>query len=161
MTAKRILLSLVTILTGLGLWAGGGHLSRAAESGSSAKSKGKSTPAAAADEAKKGASESTKTKSKSKAKSKSGESAKGSKADDEAELKQAEALLKDLSTSKKTSLTKLLNSGDKKELMQLPGIGDATADAIIKARPLESAAHLILVKGIGEKTFGEIVKSRK
>ena len=34
-------------------------------------------------------------------------------------------------------------------------------NAIIKARPLESAAHLVKVKGVGEKTLSEIVKSRK
>lgn len=80
---------------------------------------------------------------------------------DTAELQKAEAMLKELSSSRKGSLTRLLNSGDKKALMELPGIGDATADAIIKARPLKSSAHLVLVKGVGEKTFANIVKSRK
>ena len=80
---------------------------------------------------------------------------------DTAELKKANELLKELSTSKKTSLTKLLNSGKKEDLVKLPGIGDTTAELIIKARPLESSAHLILIKGIGEKTFADIVKSRK
>lgn len=96
------------------------------------------------------------------AKASKGTSPKGAaSAADRAELKRAGELLGELSTAKKTSLARLLNSGDRKALMQLPGIGEATADAILKARPLESAAHLILVDGVGEKTFAEIVKSRK
>ena len=80
---------------------------------------------------------------------------------DDAELKKAEALLKELPAAKKASFKKLLNSGKKEALTALPGIGEASADAIIKARPLESAAHLILVNGIGETTFADIVKSLK
>lgn len=78
-----------------------------------------------------------------------------------AEVKRAAEVLDQLSTSQKSALTKLINGGTKKELMSLPGIGDTIADAIIKARPLESAAYLVTVDGIGEKTFAEIVKSRK
>lgn len=78
-----------------------------------------------------------------------------------AEVERAEAVLKELPAAKRTALTKLLNSGTKAELTALPGIGETTADAIIKARPLESAAWLVTVKGVGEKTFSEIVKSRK
>jgi DNA uptake protein ComE-like DNA-binding protein len=78
-----------------------------------------------------------------------------------AEVVRANEVLKELPASKRTALTKLLNSGSKTDLMALPGIGEATAEAILKARPLESAAHLVTVKGVGEKTFSEIVKSRK
>ncbi len=77
------------------------------------------------------------------------------------ELAEAEKLLASLSAPKRTALTKLLNSGTKEELAALPGIGVATAEAIIKSRPLKSAAHLVTVKGVGEKTFAKIVKSRK
>ena len=79
----------------------------------------------------------------------------------EAKLKKANAILKSLSSSKKSALTKLLKSGKKEELEALPGVGEVTAEAIIKARPLKSTAHLILVSGIGEKTFKQIVDSRK
>jgi DNA uptake protein ComE-like DNA-binding protein len=77
------------------------------------------------------------------------------------EVQRAEEMLKELPAAKRTALTKLLNTGTKEELTALPGIGEATADAILKARPLESAASLVTVKGVGEKTFSEIVKSRK
>jgi DNA uptake protein ComE-like DNA-binding protein len=80
---------------------------------------------------------------------------------DPAEVVRANEVLKELPSSKRTALTKLLNSGSKADLMALPGIGEATAEAILKARPLESAARLVTVKGVGEKTFSEIVKSRK
>jgi len=126
----------------------------AAESDS--KSKSKSDAGA---ETKKAAPDKGKTKSDEKAKETTKKA--DPKADEVAELKKAESFLKDLPTSKKTSFKKLLNSGDKSELTQLPGIGDATADAIIAARPFESAARLILVKGVGEKTFEDVVKSLK
>ena len=103
-----------------------------------------------------------KEKSKGKAKAKPDDKAKTTPASaDEAELKKAEALLKGLPSAKKASFKKLLNSGKKEELTALPGIGEATAGAIIKARPFESAEHLILVNGIGETTFANIVKSLK
>ena len=101
-------------------------------------------------------------KEKSKGKAKSDDKAKTTPdSADDAELKKAETLLKGLPASKKASFKKLLNSGKAEELTELPGIGDATAGAIIKARPFESAAHLILVNGIGETTFANIVKSLK
>ena len=80
---------------------------------------------------------------------------------DQASLKTAEAMLKTLSGSKKGALTRLLNSGKKEDLMQLPGVGETTADRIIAARPFKNSSYLILVKGIGEKTFSNIVQSRK
>ncbi|BHH85564.1 ComEA family DNA-binding protein [Desulforhopalus sp. 52FAK] len=50
-----------------------------------------------------------------------------------------------------------INSADKQTLTQLPGVGPATADAIIKYRKangkFKSANDLLNVKGIGEKTL--------
>ncbi len=125
----------------------------AAESTSKEKAKSSATP-----ETKKA--DTGKEKSKGKAKSDDKAKTTPDSADD-AELKKAETLLKGLPASKKASFKKLLNSGKAEELTELPGIGDATAGAIIKARPFESAAHLILVNGIGESTFANIVKSLK
>lgn len=125
----------------------------AAESTSKEKAKSSATP-----ETKKA--DTGKEKSKGKAKPDDKAKTTPDSADD-AELKKAETLLKGLPASKKASFKKLLNSGKAEELTELPGVGDATAGAIIKARPFESAAHLILVNGIGESTFANIVKSLK
>lgn len=136
------------------LGAGGSALS--AESPTKSKSKGK----AASEET--GKTETKKSESKKSAGKKGGSTAAKEDAKPEtAELKRANTIVDELTTARKAALTKLLNGGSKKELMTLPGIGDTIADAIIKARPLESAAHLITVEGVGEKTLAEIVKSRK
>ncbi len=75
----------------------------------------------------------------------------------EREILAAEKLLDGLSSTNKGRLTKLLNSGTAKELAALPGIGKITAAAIVKARPLESSAHLVTVKSVGLKTMEKIV----
>ena len=75
-------------------------------------------------------------------------------------LESAKLILKKLDTYKKSRFTRLLNSGKKPQIMALPGIGDATADRIIKSRPYETSAHVVLVRGVGLKTFEEMVESR-
>ncbi len=105
----------------------------------------------------------TKAATKSKAKPKKTAASKNdqAKSEEAVKLKKANDMLKSLSRSKKSAFTKLLKSGKKEDLMALPGVGEAIAKAIIKARPLKSSAHLILVSGIGEKKFKQIVDSRK
>jgi competence ComEA-like helix-hairpin-helix protein len=52
-----------------------------------------------------------------------------------------------------------LNTGSKEQLMELPGVGEKTADAIIERRkhiPFRRPDDLMEVKGIGEKKFAKI-----
>lgn len=53
-----------------------------------------------------------------------------------------------------------VNTAEKAQLMTLPGIGDAKADAIIAIRterPFKSAEDLLAVKGIGEKMLEKLM----
>lgn len=52
-----------------------------------------------------------------------------------------------------------LNSATKDELMKLPGIGDATADKIIEARPFKSKSELVS-KGLVTKAEYAKVSAR-
>lgn len=63
-----------------------------------------------------------------------------------------------LDAGQKKKLLDLVNTGDDKALEAVPGIGEAKAAHIKKARPLKSVDDLIMVEGIGEKTFDDIVK---
>ncbi|MFT5697699.1 MAG: competence protein ComEA [Desulforhopalus sp.] len=64
-------------------------------------------------------------------------------------------------TSKSASITAIkavnVNTADKTELTEIPGVGSATADAIVKYRnangKFKSANDLLNIKGIGEKTL--------
>jgi len=49
-----------------------------------------------------------------------------------------------------------LNTATRKELQRVPGIGPATADRIIQARPFTAIDDLQRVPGIGEKTLDNI-----
>jgi competence ComEA-like helix-hairpin-helix protein len=52
-----------------------------------------------------------------------------------------------------------LNTASKEELVELPGVGEKTADAIIERRkhiPFNRPEDLMEVKGIGEKKFAKI-----
>ena len=60
------------------------------------------------------------------------------------------------------SLTQL-NSASKAELMEINGIGESKADAIMKARTFTSFDDVLKVKGVGEKLVSNIkndVKSK-
>ena len=70
------------------------------------------------------------------------------------------------STASATDKSKLpsspinINTADKNMLTQLPGVGPATADSILKYRKangkFKSANDLLNVKGIGEKTLKKL-----
>ena len=64
-----------------------------------------------------------------------------------------------LTPSKKKKLLEVLNTGDDKALRDLPGIGPVKAISVKKARPYKAVEDLVLVEGIGQATFDEIVKS--
>ncbi|WP_035608637.1 helix-hairpin-helix domain-containing protein [Haloferula sp. BvORR071] len=63
-----------------------------------------------------------------------------------------------LSVDQKKKLLDLVNTGDDKALGTIPGIGDSKAAQIKKARPLKGVEDLIMVDGIGKKTFDGIVQ---
>ncbi|MBX7212057.1 MAG: helix-hairpin-helix domain-containing protein [Verrucomicrobiaceae bacterium] len=73
----------------------------------------------------------------------------------------SEAEAKSLSAAQKTKLMKVINEGDDKALLALPGIGEARAAAIKKARPVADPIDLLKVDGIGEGTFSEIIAHAK
>jgi len=63
-------------------------------------------------------------------------------------------------TSTKTSHTSMpkidINSASKEDLMKLPGVGDATADKIIAARPFKSKDELVHKKIVTQSEYKKI-----
>lgn len=57
--------------------------------------------------------------------------------------------------------TALFNSGSQEELMEMPGIGETLAGRIIESRDANGGFYLpedlMIVKGIGEKRFADIM----
>ncbi|MGC4015175.1 MAG: helix-hairpin-helix domain-containing protein [Luteolibacter sp.] len=82
----------------------------------------------------------------------------GESAADKALLAHAAKSSATLTEPQKAKLLDIANSGDDKALQDIPGVGEVKAANIKKARPLKSVDDLILVDGIGEKTFDGIVK---
>lgn len=80
---------------------------------------------------------------------------------DKALLDHAAKELKKLTPTQTKKLLDLLNDGKPADLQQMPGIGEAKAEAVKKARPFKSADQLIMVEGVGEATFDGIVKWTK
>lgn len=72
-----------------------------------------------------------------------------------------EAIAKTLTSAQRTKLLNVLNEGDKKALMNLPGIGETRAAAIEKARPFADVADVVKVEGVGETSFAEMVAHAK
>ncbi|MFO1484425.1 MAG: helix-hairpin-helix domain-containing protein [Verrucomicrobiaceae bacterium] len=72
-----------------------------------------------------------------------------------------EAIAKTLTATQRTKLLNVLNEGDKKALMNIPGIGETRAVAIEKARPFSDVTGVVKVEGVGETTFAEMVAHAK
>lgn len=72
-----------------------------------------------------------------------------------------EAIAKTLTATQRTKLLNVLNEGDEKTLTNLPGIGEARAKAISKARPFADVTDVVRVEGVGETTFAEMVAHAK
>ena len=73
----------------------------------------------------------------------------------------SEAEAKSLTSAQKTKLMKVINEGDDKALLAVPGIGETRAAAIKKARPVAEVLDLLKIDGIGEGTFSEIIAYAK
>jgi|GEM_PF-1176737 len=71
------------------------------------------------------------------------------------------AAAKSLTPAQRTKLLDLINTGDDKALLSLPGIGETRAAAIKKARPFTDPVDLVKVEGIGDVTLQEIVTHAK
>lgn len=72
-----------------------------------------------------------------------------------------EAMVKTLTPQQQGQLLSLLNKGDKQALLDIPGVGETRAAAILKGRPYENAASVMRVEGVGEGTFAKIVSHVK
>ena len=81
--------------------------------------------------------------------------------EDRDKIKQASIHLQRLTVHRKSLFTRLLNKGTAVQIKTLPGIGDSTAQRIIKGRPYKTSAHVVLVDGVGEKTFEKMVKAMR
>lgn len=73
----------------------------------------------------------------------------------------SDAEAKTLTAAQKTKLMKVINEGDDKALMAIPGIGETRAAAVKKARPVKDVLDLLKIDGIGEGTFSEIIAYAK
>lgn len=73
----------------------------------------------------------------------------------------SEAEAKSLTPTQKTKLMAVINTGDDKALMSIPGIGETRAAAVKKARPVVEVLDLLKIEGIGEATFSDIIKYAK
>ncbi|WP_395719272.1 hypothetical protein [Prosthecobacter sp.] len=72
-----------------------------------------------------------------------------------------EAIAKTLTAAQRTKLLNLLNEGDEKALLAIPGIGETRAAAIKKARPFADVTGVMKVEGVGDTTFAEMVAHAK
>lgn len=72
-----------------------------------------------------------------------------------------EAIAKTLTSAQRTKLLKILNEGDEKALLAIPGVGETRAAAIKKARPFADVTGVMKVEGVGDTTFAEMVAHAK
>ncbi len=82
------------------------------------------------------------------------ETGKGAKTKLESE---AERIAARLTPSQKAKLLSLLNSAETEALLGIDGVGKSRCAAIEKARPIESIEGLREIKGLGLKTFEDLV----
>jgi len=73
------------------------------------------------------------------------------------EQRQAKEKVADLTTTQKSKMLDLLNEGDADQLTLIKGISTTRATAIEKARPFSSIDEVVLVRGIGQTTFAEVI----
>ncbi len=73
----------------------------------------------------------------------------------------AKKLASDLTSAQETKLLAFLNEASVKELAVVKGISTTRGAAIEKARPFKAVEEVILITGIGENTFAELVKHGK
>lgn len=87
----------------------------------------------------------------------------GSKSSPElpAEQSAAKEMADDLTTTQESKLLTFLNEAEVKALTEIKGISTRRGAAIEKARPFDSVDEVVLVSGIGEGTFSELVKYGK
>lgn len=110
----------------------------------------KSTSSSAASKSKAGPSKSHSSKPSS-------QQASNKTANPSKEQRQAIQKIADLTTTQKSKLLTLLNEGATEQLALIKGISTTRATAIEKARPVSSIDEVVLVRGIGETTFGEVI----
>ncbi|MCB1065601.1 MAG: helix-hairpin-helix domain-containing protein [Verrucomicrobiae bacterium] len=73
----------------------------------------------------------------------------------------AKKLASDLTSTQESKLLGFLNEASVKELAVVKGISTTRGAAIEKARPFKSVDEVILVAGVGEGTFAELIKHGK
>ena len=66
-----------------------------------------------------------------------------------------------LTASQKSKLLDLVNKGDEKAIQEINGLGEVKAKAIIAKRPFTAVEDVVMVDGIGEGTFGNIITFAK
>ena len=122
-------------------------------------------PASSSTKASTGSTSSSKTKAPSKAKSSTASKSTSKKTKDPVaiakppvEQRAAKQQVADLTTTQKSKMLVLLNEGSAKDLSAIRGISSTRAAAIEKARPFKSIDEVVLVRGIGKTTFGEVIE---
>jgi DNA uptake protein ComE-like DNA-binding protein len=80
---------------------------------------------------------------------------------DKALQENAKKAYAELTAAQKARFMDLVNKGDSKVLQEVDGLGEVKAKSIIAKRPFASAEDVIMVEGIGEDTFNNIIAFAK